>query len=480
MITTRLIRPKRFLVDSVIDMNLDDAVRLIKQTHVEQVLLPVLVQLTIIVLAARLCGALFRKLGQSAVVGEIAAGLMLGPSLMGQLPWFQSVFHPTLIDVPPELSDQLFRWIFTILGQLGLILLLFLVGLEFDFRHLRIKGRAAICISIAGIVVPFALGLGVAPLIHGKPAVYGVGEIVSPFWTFALFIGTALSITALPVLGRLMIELNIHRSRIGAVAITAAAAGDAVGWILLASVSALAQSEFQWQATLQMFGWAIGFGLFVIFLARPLLCRLSRLAIQGSNEITVNVMASLIGVLFLFAIATSWIGIFAIFGAFLLGAVLSSEVEFRQNIQRQLHSFVTAFFLPIFFTYTGLRTRVQSLDSPELWFMFGLLLAAAIGGKFIGCALTARMTGFGSRESACIGVLMNTRALMELIVINVGYDLGVIPESVFCMLVLMALITTVMTTPLLLWLVRGTDLELLVAQSEFRLGGKMREENRTG
>ncbi len=459
-------------------MTLDDAVRLLKQTHVEDVLLPVLVQLTIIVLAARLCGALFRKLGQSVVVGEIAAGLMLGPSLFGQLPWVHSVFHPSLADVPPELSDQVVRWIFTILSQLGLILLLFLVGLEFDFRHLRIKGRSAIWISVVGIVVPFALGLAVAPLIHGNASVFGEGEIVPPFWTFALFLGTALSITALPILGRLMIELNIHRSRIGAVAITAAAAGDAVGWILLASVSALAKSQFQWQAMLRMSGLAIGFGLFVFFLARPMLCRLSRRAISESDGITVNVMAILIGILFLFAMATSWIGIFAIFGAFLLGAILSGEADFRQKIQRQLHSFVTAFFLPIFFTYTGLRTRVQSLDSPELWFLFGIVLAAAIGGKFIGCALAARATGFGSREASCIGVLMNTRALMELIVINVGYDLGVIPESVFCMLVLMALFTTLMTTPLLLWLVHGTELEPLVATSEFRLGRNRSPESR--
>jgi Kef-type K+ transport system membrane component KefB len=451
-------------------MSLQEAIRLLKLTHVEDLLLPVLVQLAVIVIAARAVGELFRRLKQSVVVGEIAAGLMLGPSLLGGLPLVHSVFHPQLPDVPPELCDQVYRWIFTILSQLGLILLLFLVGLEFDFGHLRIKGRSAFWISIVGIVLPFGLGLAIAPIVHANASIYAAGEAPPQFWVFALFIGTALSITALPILGRLMIELNIQRSRIGAVAITSAAAGDAVGWILLAAVSALAQSRFHWPALVKMFGLTIGFGLFMTIIARPLLCKVARSLAQQHEGISVNAMAVLIAVLFVCAMATSWIGIFAIFGAFLFGAVLSGEADFRHKIERQLHSFVTAFFLPIFFTYTGLRTRVQSLDSPELWLIFGLVLVAAIGGKFIGCAIAARATGFGPRESACIGVMMNTRALMELIVINVGYDLGVIPESVFCMLVLMALITTLMTTPLMLWLVRGTELEPLVAQSEFRLG----------
>jgi Kef-type K+ transport system membrane component KefB len=427
-------------------------------------------QLVVILLAARLGGALFRRLGQSVVVGEIAAGLILGPSLLGQLDWVHSIFHPQLPGVSAAASDQLFHWIFTVLSQLGLVLLLFLIGLEFEFSHLRQQSRSAFWISTAGILLPFGLGFAIAPLIHGRPSVFAAGELSPPIWTFALFLGTALSITALPILGRLMIELNVHRTRIGGIAISAAAAGDAVGWVLLAAVSALARARFEWSAVVFMLGSAAAFAAFLIFLAGPVLRRFARRSVANGEPLTVNSMATMLVVLLVCAWVTSWIGIFAIFGAFLLGAVLSSETAFRAQVQRQLSAFVTAFFLPIFFTYTGLRTHIQSLDSLELWLLFAVVLAAAIGGKWIGCAAAARWTGFSPRESMCFGILMNTRALMELVVINVGYDLGVIPSSVFCMLVLMALITTVMTTPMLLWAARGTELEPLIAQSEFRRG----------
>lgn len=425
--------------------------------RVESVLLTVLVQLVVIMVAARLFAVLFRRLGQPSVVGEIAAGLALGPSLLGK--WLpevsELVFNPTV------------RPIFDVLSQIGLIFLLFLIGLEFDFTHLKARGRAAMSISIAGVVLPFALGWGLAHLLHPRlPVPEGTEPI--DLRGFSLFMGTAMSITAIPVLGRMMMELNITRTRIGAVTITSAAFDDATGWIVLAAVSAMVRADFDPFASLRMIALTAGFALVMIFVVRPMLRRWIRYALRsGDGELGVNSLAILLVVMFLCSIATNLIGIFAIFGAFTLGAVLSDEHEFRTAVVRQLRNVVTAFFLPIFFTFTGLNTDIGTLETAELWLFAGAVSAVAIVGKFGGCTLAARTSGFPICEAACIGIMMNTRGLMELIVINVGYELKVIPQSVFCMLVMMALLTTVMTTPILLRLMRGSELEPFVAESGF-------------
>jgi Kef-type K+ transport system membrane component KefB len=313
-----------------------------------------------------------------------------------------------------------------------------------------------------GIAAPFVLGVGLAHIMHPYVG-EGVGEL-----GFALFMGTAMSITALPMLGRIMMELKISRTRVGAITITAAAVDDAVGWMLLATVSALVQARFQVLHSVRMLALTGVFAAGMILLVRPVMrWWIVRAMRRGQGRLGLNQMAVVLIVLLLCAIATSLIGIFAIFGAFMLGAVLSSEHEFRDTVKSSLSSFVTAFFLPIFFTYTGLRTDIGRLDSLPMWIMAGAVLLAAVAGKFGGCSLAARMSGFSGRESICIGVLMNTRALMELVVINVGYDLKVIPQSVFCMLVIMALATTVMTTPVLLLFMQGTELEAGVRQSAF-------------
>jgi Kef-type K+ transport system membrane component KefB len=266
----------------------------------------------------------------------------------------------------------------------------------------------------------------------------------------------------------MMMELNITRTRIGAITITAAAVDDATGWIMLAAVGAMVRADFDVLASVTMIGLTVGFAALMVFLARPLLRRWIRFALRrGDGELGLNSLAILVVVVLLCAIATNLIGIFAIFGAFIAGAVLSDEHEFRAAVARQLRNFVTVFFLPIFFTYTGLNTDIGTLETPALWLFAAAVSLAAIVGKFGGCSLAAWFGGFPPRESACIGVMMNTRALMELIVINVGYSLKVIPPSVFCMLVMMALLTTVMTTPILLRLQRGTELESYVAESGF-------------
>lgn len=422
--------------------------------EVERRLVIVLIQLSIIIFAARVFAELFRRLGQPMVVGEILAGIILGPSLFGH--FF------------PELSHRIFNPevapIFQILSQLGLILLLFLIGLEFDFSHLKMHGKASVAVSLTGMILPFALGFVLGWQVHPilAPTVNHLG--------FSLFMGTAMSITAIPILGRIMMELNLTRTKVGAITITAAAVDDAMGWILLATVSAMVGSDFQLWGTLQMILLTLGFFLLVMYVLRPVLVKLIRLALpEGKSELKLNHMAALLIVLFLCAIATSLIGIFAIFGAFLMGAALSTEERFRESVSRQLTGFVTVFFLPIFFTYTGLRTNIGSLATPQLWLLAALVLGVAVFGKFVGCSLAARLTGFSTREAACIGIMMNTRALMELIVINVGKDLGIIPDSMFCMLVIMALTTTVMTTPVLLAMMPGTDLEQSYRRSPFFL-----------
>jgi Kef-type K+ transport system membrane component KefB len=391
------------------------------------------------------------------VVGEIAAGLLLGPSCFG-------LFFPR---VSAAIFDPAVAPVFQVLSQLGLILLLFVVGLEFDFSHLRTDGKAALGISLTGIALPFALGLALAMVAHRHLELSQLGRPV-PLLGFALFMGVAMSITAIPVLARIMMELNLTRTRIGAMTISAAAVDDACGWILLATISGIVEARFQVLRSLEMIVGTLGFFLLMLLVARPLLKAFVRLAMRrGRGELGLDSLAVILVLLLLSALATSLIGIFAIFGAFLLGTMLSDEVEFREVIHRHLRDFLTVFFLPIFFTYTGLRTDVGTLATWGHWLLLAGVLTAAIAGKLGGCTLAARLAGVRPREALAIGAMMNTRGLMELVVINVGRDLGVIPASVFCTLVLMALGTTVMTTPLLLRLVRGTELECHVRQSEF-------------
>jgi Kef-type K+ transport system membrane component KefB len=445
----------------------EDLLRALRQLSVEDVLFPLLVQLGVIILAARLGAILFRRLGQPSVMGEIAAGLLLGPSVFGRFfpGAFHAVFHPILAGLPAEFSDALLGWVLTGLSQIGLILLLFLIGLDFDFTHLRWHGLSALAISIAGIAVPFGLGFALARVLQPLLA-HGIPEL-----GFALFLGTAMSITAIPVLGRIMMELNITRTRLGSVTIAAAAVDDAAGWILLASVAGVVQAQFALRNTLLMAAETVGFGLLLLLLARPALKAWARRAVRPDDgELSVNALVVLLAVMFLCAIITNWIGIFAVFGAFILGAILSGNADFHVAVNRRLRDFVTAFFLPIFFSYTGLRTDIGSLQSWDAWLLCGLVTATAFLGKFGGCGLAAWAGRYSLREAGCIGALMNTRGLMALIVINLGKDLGVVPDNVFCMLVLMALFTSLATTPLVVRIMRGTELERYIRQSGFLKG----------
>jgi Kef-type K+ transport system membrane component KefB len=442
----------------------------LRKLHLESLLLPILIQLGVILMTARVAAWVARMLKQPNAVGEIAAGLLLGPSFFQRV-WpagYAAIFQPSIVDAPPELQplcDVVLHWIFTMLSQIGLIFLLFIIGLEFDFSHLKSKGRAASLISLSGIVFPFCLGLGLAYLIH--PYVNASQNDID-FVGFGLFMGTAMSITALPILGRIMMEMGITHTKLGVITISAAAIDDVMGWMILAAVAAIVRGHFSMMNVGYMVLAAIVFAVGLLFLAGPALRAWARKSVDNPQRtLSAFNFASLLVLMFACSIATNVIGIFAIFGAFLLGATFSSEKHFREAVNQKLHDFVMVFFLPIFFTYTGLRTRVDALDTPLMWLICSAVIGVAVLGKFGGCGLAAKLSGFSTRESICIGTMMNTRALMELVVINIGFQLGVIPESVFAMLVLMALITTVMTTPILIAAMRGTEIEPYVLKSGF-------------
>lgn len=394
----------------------------------------VLIQLAVIIGFARLGGIAARRLGQPVVCGEIAAGLILGPTVLGN-------FFP---GVSAEIFSKDTAEAFTALSELGLVLLLFVIGIDFDFQHLKVHKGKPFVVSAVGITVPFALGLGVGLLIHSEVAP-NIDKL-----TFALFIALTLSITALPILGRILIEFGLNRAPLGVLTITSAALDDAVGWILLALVTSIATSGADWGKAGLMMVETIAYAVFIFVIARPTLKRWARSAVRrGNGVLGLNDLAVLLVMLLCSGLITHEIGIFAIFGAFMLGAVFHDETEFRQAVLAKLNDFVTAFFLPIFFTYTGLRTDIGSMSGALLWAMCGLVVAAGIAGKLGGCTLAARATGLPWRDSYMVGVLMNARALMALIVINVGLNAGILNSTAFFMLVMMAVITTFMTAPLL-------------------------------
>ncbi len=408
----------------------------------EALLFFTLLQLTVVVLAGRVGSAVALRRGQSAAVGEIIVGILLGPSLFGLLApgAFGYVFH----SVPGEPMQ--------VLSQIGLILLMFQIGMEFDFGHLteRRNRRAVWWVASAGLLLPFALGTGlgwwVAPFLGGDGR--------NPLAT-GLFVGTAFSITALPILGRIMIEFELTQRPLGVIAISAAAINDVVGWLLLALVTALAVSQFAAGGFALKVAAVALFGALSWWGVRPLLKGLLRWAQPGPRRagaplaLSNHALGILIAAIFIGGMATYQLGIFAIFGGFMMGVLLHDERALLQQWKERMGQFITVFFLPIFFTYTGLRTDIGGLDTPQLWGWCALVVALATAGKFCGSYIAARRAGLGKPEAKVLGIMMNTRALMELIVINVGYDLGVISQNLFTMLVIMAIVSTVITTPLL-------------------------------
>ncbi|MEC5384200.1 cation:proton antiporter [Uliginosibacterium sp. H3] len=399
----------------------------------ESLLAGILIQLAIIVAAGRLGGELAARFGQARVVGEMLVGILLGPTLFGAL------------------APELFRIVFTdvpsapmmILSQIGLILLMFEIGMEFDFSLLAHNHhkRATTYVSILGIILPFALGLifgyYAAPVL--APGINQVG--------CALFVATAFSITALPTLGRILMEFRLTRAPIGVVAISAAAINDVVGWLILMVVSALAISSFSFGSfSLRLVALAI-YGVVCWYLVRPQLRRLIGLETRRSPGLSSNLLASTLVLLFVSALTTYLIGIFAIFGGFMLGLLVHDQREFTEQWADKVGRFVQVLLLPVFFTYTGLRTNVGSLTTAGDWLWCVALIGVATLGKFGGGYIAGRLAGTDHVSAKILGLLMNTRGLMELIVLNIGLDMGFISQKLFTMLVLMALVSNVMTTP---------------------------------
>ncbi len=411
----------------------------------ETFFLKILAQLAIIMLAARLGGWAASKLGQPIVVGEIAAGLLLGPSLLGRI-WPDGLAIVFSADTSQTLH---------VFSELGLVLLMFLVGLEFDFSLLRQVGGTSLRVAIAGLALPLVLGFALAGWL--QPSLAADVDRLS----FMLIVAVAMSITAIPILGRIMIEVGLNKTPLGVLTITAAAIDDAGGWLLLAGISGVLHGNYSVWSTARMSLLIALFCLIVVFVVRPLLIKwVSRMPVDAATDpasaapASITQFAVVLTLVLLSAMATNVIGIFSIFGPFVLGAALSDQRWFHHHFVGSLRPVVYAMFLPVFFTYTGLRTDIGTLATPQDWLMMLIVLAVAVGGKCGGCLLAARSGGLAWRESACVAVMMNTRALMGLIAINIGRDLGVVPDRVFTILVLVALITTVMTMPLLRRLLR--------------------------
>lgn len=408
----------------------------------ELVLCFTLLQLAVIVLAARFGGRVAERMGQSRAVGEIVTGLMLGPSLLGWLAPSVFGFLFAGSSLPAAVAQDV-KAAMSVLSQIGLVLLMFQVGMAFEFRLLKDgqQRRAVFWIAGAGLVLPFLLGLGLG--IFSQP--YLAAGVSST--SYSLFMATAMSITAVPILGRMMLELGITRTPLGVVTITAAAANDVVGWFVLAVITALTAAAFSPGDT------ALRIGAFLLYAAvcwwgmRPLLKAYIQRH-QGDAALGQTLLAVLLALIFLSAICTYLIGIFAIFGGFMLGVLLHDEPALVEAWDQKVADLIAVLFLPIFFTYTGLRTEIGALDG-EGWAWCALIVAVATFGKFAGSYWAARAAGMDAQNARCVGIMMNTRALMELIVLNVGYDLGVIPAPVFTMLVIMAVVSTVITMPLL-------------------------------
>ena len=391
-----------------------------------------LLELLIIVLSARLLGALFRLIHQPQVLGEIMAGILLGPSLFGA--------------IAPSMADRLFPTenvaALYALSQVGLVLFMFHIGLEVDPGAILRHGRIAIVVSNASMMVPFALGVGLA--------VWVVPYLATPNGSrlaFPLFMGVAMSITAFPVLARILEERALLRSRVGVVAIACAAADDVSAWCLLALIISLVRSETGGSFTKSLLSLAI-YTVAMLRVVRPLLAKWFRKQTHGPAA----TLGAALLVLLASSLATESIGVHPLFGAFMAGIVMPREAGLPKQLSMSFAPLSTTLLLPVFFAYTGLRTRMGLVHGGRMWFALACVLFVAIAGKFASSMLAARMNGLPWRESAALGALLNTRGLIELVILNIGYDLGVISQEMFALMVIMALVTTFMTMPLLSWI----------------------------
>ncbi len=400
--------------------------------NLEDPLTRLFIQLILIVVAARVCGVLATFVRQPAVVGEMIAGILLGPSLLGWLwpDFFHFVFPASSLG-----SLRLF-------SQIGVCLFMFVVGMEVDVDQLKRQARTAVLVSQASILIPYLLGVVTALFLFSTFA--GAG---TSFPAFALFIGVSMSITAFPVLARILEERGLTKSPLGITALICAAMNDVTAWCILALVVAIAKAKSMGSAAFSI-ALILLFVSVMLFWVKPRLPRLLDKTAHG-NKPGKGLMVAVLAFVFISALATDVMGIHALFGAFLAGVVMPARGEFREFLTVRLEHFSSAFLLPLFFAFTGLRLQIGLLNDPTGWMICAGLIAIATIGKLGGAMFTARLTGMNWVDSFALGALMNTRGLVELIALNIGYDLGILSPRIFAMLVIMALVTTGMTGPLL-------------------------------
>ena len=394
----------------------------------------VLAEILIVIGLSRLVGLAFRSIKQPQVIGEIVAGIMLGPSLLGLIApsWAAGLFPAEAV---PFLG---------VLSQIGLIFFMFLIGLELNPQYLKGNIKVAVLISHVSILVPFALGSTMGLILYPQLSDGNVS-----FTAFAMFLGASLSVTAFPVLARIITENNLQNSQLGTLALTCAAVDDVTAWCLLAMTIAITRSNNIVEAVPTIL-LSIAYIALMLTVGRFLLTKFGK-HYEQKGHITQSMLALIYGSVVTSAIITELIGIHLIFGAFSVGVIMPKNGQMAREIAEKTEDFVLVFLLPIFFAYSGLRTQVGLLNEPILWLLAGLILIVAIVGKYFGTYIAARVGGFNHRDSSALGWLMNTRGLTELIVLNIGLSLGVISPLLFTMLVIMALVTTFMTTPLLEW-----------------------------
>lgn len=391
-----------------------------------------LAEICVILAFTSLIGYVFKKVNQPRIVGEMTAGVLLGPSVLGWL-WPKAM----TVLFPPTSLDYL-----NVISQTGLLLYMFVVGIKLDVDTLKERKYTAILTSLGSIICPFSLGTLLAIYLHDKLSNNGV-----PIVTFALFMGTAMSITAFPVLARILDERNLLHTKIGTVAISCAAIDDITAWLLLTgitlSTSALNERSKLWSTVL---GLVFYFGI-MWFVVKPLLLKLQNR--YRDKKYAQGRLTAILLLLLVSALATEGLGIHALFGAFFAGYIMPKDEHLVHEFTGKVETITVSLLLPIFFAINGLRTSITLVRGFAMWFYLALILVIAVSGKLFGSLICARLTGMSWREAGAVGVLMNTRGLIELVILNIGFELGVIPPTLFSMMVLMALITTFMTTPLL-------------------------------
>jgi Kef-type K+ transport system membrane component KefB len=391
-----------------------------------------IVQIAVILIAAGIVGVVFRRLRQPTVVGEMVAGILLGPSFLGWL--------------APDLSGWLFPAdslsALNALGQVGLLLFMFIIGLRFDVGTLRNHGHTATAISHVSIVVPFVLGASLGTVFYSR---LSDGNV--PVVGFALFMGAAMSVTAFPVLARILEEHNLSRTRVGTLAIAAAAVDDVTAWLLLALITILVRSHGFLNTLYFSVAGTLIYAALMIFGARSLGQRLKQFF--NTERLSPSVLALVLLFVLSSAFVTDWLGIHTLFGAFVAGAVMPRDDKLVSQLSEKFESLTVVLFLPIFFALAGLRTSISLVITKDLWFYCVIIIAIAVAGKLGGSMLCARAFGMPWREAGAIGALMNTRGLMELVILSIGLELGVISPTVYSMMVCMAVLTTLMTSPLL-------------------------------